>query len=104
MSHNNDGLTIARERIAEEARVRTGFLDLGVLGLDELPAELFVLTHLRRLNLGDRYFDEAGGYVEAASDIAPNWLDSQLHRLAVLPDLGGLSLSAVTLTSLADIA
>ena len=48
-----DGLTIARERIAEEAHARTGFLDLGRLGLDELPAELCDLTHVRRLNLGN---------------------------------------------------
>jgi hypothetical protein len=27
-----DGLTIARERIAEEAKAHTGFLDLGRLG------------------------------------------------------------------------
>ena len=40
-----DGLVIARERIAEETRARTGFLDLGQLGLTELPEELFTLRH-----------------------------------------------------------
>jgi hypothetical protein len=104
MTQDQDGPGTAHKRIAQEARARTGFLDLGMLGLDEIPAELFVLTHLRRLNLGDSYFDEARGDVDAASDIAPNRLDSQLHRLAVLPDLGALSLSAATLTTLADIA
>jgi hypothetical protein len=44
MSHNDDGPCIARERIAEEARLRTGFLDLGMLGLDKLPADSFVLA------------------------------------------------------------
>jgi internalin A len=47
-----DGLAIARERIAKEAEGKTGFLDLGMLGLTELPEELFQLKHLRRLNLG----------------------------------------------------
>jgi hypothetical protein len=32
-----DGLTIARHKIAQEAEDRTGFLDLGRLGLTELP-------------------------------------------------------------------
>jgi hypothetical protein len=34
-----DGLAIARQRIAEEVEVRTGFLDLGGLGLTALPPE-----------------------------------------------------------------
>src|SRR6516164_1486281 len=104
MSHNDDGLTIARERIAEEARTRTGSLDLRMLGLDELPAELFGLTFLRRLNLGGSYWDAEGNQVDRASWIAPNRLDSQLHRLAALPDLCALSLSGTTLTTLAGIA
>src|SRR5215472_15338521 len=104
MSHNDHGLTIARERIAEEAHTRTGSLDLGMLGLDELPAELFGLTYLRRLNLGGSYLDEEGRQVDAASEIGPNRLHSQLHRLAVLPDLCALSLSAAALTTLADVA
>ena len=104
MPHEDDGLTIARERIAEEARARTGSLDLGMLGLDELPAELFALTHLRRLNLGYRYLDEAGTLTAAAADIAPNRLDSQLHRLAALPELDALSVIGAELTTLTDAA
>lgn len=42
-----DGLAIARERIAREAEETTGFLDLGTLGLNDLPGELFALTHLQ---------------------------------------------------------
>src|SRR6516162_1434086 len=103
MPHEDDGLTIARERIAEEARTRTGFLDLGRLGLDELPAELLALTHLRRLNLGDGYVDDEGEWVRAISEIAPNRLDSQLHRLAVLPCLGALSVTGAQLTTLAGV-
>ncbi|MCI0601321.1 MAG: hypothetical protein L0Y60_17760, partial [Beijerinckiaceae bacterium] len=56
----SDGSTIALECIAKEAGDKTGFLDLGRLGLSELPHELFQLKHLRRLNLGWRYFDVAG--------------------------------------------
>jgi hypothetical protein len=36
----------------------TGYLDLGQLGLTELPTELFGLKHLRRLNLGSGMFGE----------------------------------------------
>src|SRR5262249_37046582 len=53
-----NGLTIARERIAREAEERTGFLDLGRLGLSSLPDELLALKHLRGLNLGRAYYDE----------------------------------------------
>jgi internalin A len=68
MSENDNGLGIARERIAEEARARTGYLDLGMLGLDELPADLFALTHLRTLNLGN--WDLSDRF-KTASHIAP---------------------------------
>ena len=47
-----DGLAIARERIAQEREERTGYLDLGMLGLTALPEELFELQHLQALNLG----------------------------------------------------
>jgi hypothetical protein len=55
MADDFDGERIARELIANEARRKTGSLDLGDLGLTELPAELWELTHLRRLNLGGRF-------------------------------------------------
>ncbi len=48
-----DGMTIARQRIAEEAEARTGKLDLNGLGLERLPDSLFDLTHLRELDLGN---------------------------------------------------
>lgn len=52
MTTQQDGMTIARQRIAEEAAQRTGWLDLIGLGLTALPDELFALTHLPRLYLG----------------------------------------------------
>ena len=50
MSSNPEGWAIALQRIAHEAEARTGALDLGMLGLTELPEELFALTHLQELN------------------------------------------------------
>jgi hypothetical protein len=50
MPSHPEGLAIARSRIAEEKRKQTGFLDLGRLGLTELPEELFELEHLWGLN------------------------------------------------------
>jgi internalin A len=64
-----DGLSIARERIAKEAEEKTGFLDLGELGLTELPEELFRLKHLRRLHLGVGYYDAQGEWQRSISEI-----------------------------------
>jgi internalin A len=74
-----DGLTIARERIAQEAVAKTGFLDLGRLGLTELPDELFQLKHLRKLNLGFGYFDENRCWEESPS--ARNRVNNGLPKL-----------------------
>jgi internalin A len=77
-------------------------LDLGQLGLTELPAELFGLKHLRRLNLGSGMFGEheQGEWVEACSQIAPNQLDATLADLSRLPGLSALSVRGAILTSL----
>jgi internalin A len=55
-----DGLEIARQRIALEAQRKTGILNLGGLGLKELPKELFELRHLRILSLGNFEYHENG--------------------------------------------
>jgi hypothetical protein len=52
MPSHPEGLAIARVRIAEEKEKRTGFIDLGRLGLTELPEELFELEYLWGLNWG----------------------------------------------------
>ena len=49
---STEGLAIAIARIADEKKNRTGFLDLGRLGLTDVPEELFELEHLRGLNWG----------------------------------------------------
>jgi hypothetical protein len=74
MADETDGLTIARQRIVQEAAAPTGFLDLGQLGLTPLP-ELFRLTHLRRLNLGTGMFDNDGEWRESSANLSPNHLE-----------------------------
>jgi hypothetical protein len=56
MAAEFDGWAIAQQRIAEEARERTGKLDLARLALEELPPEVAGLTHLRELELGWPYW------------------------------------------------
>jgi Leucine-rich repeat (LRR) protein len=96
-----DGLTIARERIAREAEEKTGFLDLGRLGLSELPGELFQLKHLRRLNLGYSIQHEDGNWHISAPYLGENLVAASLHRLAELGDLRYLSVSSTDLSDLA---
>lgn len=68
----------ARRLIAEERANQTGFLDLGNLGLTELPEALFELTHLRRLNLSSFYENERGE-IQQTSNSGP------LNALTELP-------------------
>ncbi|MDH4155458.1 MAG: leucine-rich repeat domain-containing protein [Nitrospira sp.] len=75
-----DGILIARRLIAEEREKKTGFLDLGNLGLTEVPVELFELTHLRGLNLGTHYVDEQGEYHRSS-----NGDEDNSNRLRALP-------------------
>jgi internalin A len=90
-----DGNRRAWELIAEERATQTGFLDLGNLGLVELPAELFELTHLRSLKLGSFYKDDEGNYRESA-----NGSEFGENVLAKIPaDISGLtSLLVLSLT------
>ena len=99
MPSQPEGLAIARDRIAAEREQRTGFLDLGRLGLTELPEELFALEHLWGLNLGSwwRVLEERH---EAASVLDPNQL---AHQLAPLPRLSGLRLLSVSQTDVSDL-
>ena len=69
MSSNPEGLRIALDRIAEEKEKRTGFLDLGCLGLAELPEVLFELDHLRVLVLGQWWLDQES----AGKKPVPTW-------------------------------
>jgi len=75
-----EGLAIARALIAEEARARTGFLDLGMLSLTEWPEELWELGHLEGLNLGSFYYDQNGLFRPAAEAGEHNQLSPQATR------------------------
>ena len=107
MTESFDGQSIAEQRIAEEAVRRTGFLDLGSLGLTVLPGSLFALGHLRRLNLGRGIGLDDGSYF-AVEDYYDdnrvlNRLAAELDRLRHLPHLRHLSLSSTDLDDLAPL-
>jgi hypothetical protein len=96
----SDGERIALERIAKEADDRVGYLDLGMLGLTDLPAELFELKHIRGLNLGSAWRDGSGESWLAARDLGANNVASSLEKLTNLPDLRELWLRQVALITL----
>ncbi len=96
-----DGYALARARIAEEKEKRTGFLDLGLLGLTQLPEELFELDHLWGLNLANRWQDHQGNRQEASLKMAPNQLGAFLSALHQFPGLIKLSISE---TNVADLS
>ena len=71
-----------------------------MLGLNELPDELFALTHLRRLNLGG-FFDEGGKLRRPEPWIGPNSIGRQMKRLAALIQLRTLFLNGMDFADLA---
>src|SRR5580658_4504747 len=104
MTEEADGPAIARRLIAEEAAAQTGFLDLGRLGLTELPEELFALKHLRRLNLGAFYRQEDGDFAQAESRGPPNEIQSELGRLVELPVLQSLACRGTRVSDLGPLS
>src|SRR6185437_7682033 len=99
-----DGLTIARQRIARETEEKTGFLDLGRLGLSAVPVELLALTHLHRLNLGRAYSDERGQWHESEPELEANSVAGNLGPLADLPVLESLWLVGTDLEDARELA
>ncbi len=104
MTEASEGERIARERIAKEADERTGFLDLGRLGLTELPPELFGLEHLHGLNLGKRWLNATGEFQEASASLGQNRVASSLGKFAGLLNLRALWLYGVVLDNLSYLA
>ena len=104
MLSHPEGLAIARVRIAEEKEKRTGFLDLGRLGLTELPEELFELEYLWGLNWGSWWRDGQEEVYEADSDLAPNQHAHQLIHLQRFPGLRLLSVSQTDISDLSPLA
>jgi len=101
MSSNPQGCAIALQRIAHEAKARTGALDLRMLGLTELPEELFALTHLRELNLGGLNYREEKARRESGALVSANELKSALGKLTVFGELQTLSVSRTDIIDLA---
>jgi internalin A len=105
-----EGLRIARERIAREVVEQSGILDLGLLGLTELPDELFALVHLRKLNLGLGYADHHGSALgpderqAIVQILTSGWNVVDFAKLAGLKNLQSISCSAARLGSLAPLA
>jgi internalin A len=100
----SEGEKIALERISKEADERTGFLDLGKLGLTELPAGLFELKHLRSLNLGRVWREASGQWQVVATDLGRNQVAPALQKLADLSDLRELWLRETDLANLSILA
>ena len=98
MSSNPEGWAVALRRIAHEAEARTGALDLGTLGLAELPEELFALMHLRVLNLGRLDMLSAERQREP---LINNKLRSTLERLTAFGQLRELWVSGTDIIDLA---
>src|SRR5271167_4493918 len=101
MPPSTEGHAIAIARIAGEKKNRTGFLDLGRLGLTEVPEELFELEHLRGLNWGSFWVDEQGEGHFSASHLAPNQHADLLITLHRFP---GLTLMSVSDTDVTDLS
>jgi len=104
MPSHPEGLAIARVRIAEEKEKRTGFLDLGRLGLTELPEELFELEYLWGLNWGSWWRDGQEEAHLAASVLAPNQHAHQFIHLQRFPGLRLLSVSDTDISDLSPLA
>lgn len=97
-----EGMQIARRLIAEEAEKQTGSLDLGNLGLTEVPVELFALTHLHGLNLGTGYVDERGEYRESSNGDAAG--KNKLRRLpSAIADLVHLTTLSLSHNPISDL-
>jgi internalin A len=104
MRSRPEGLAIALARIADEKTNRTGFLDLGRLGLTEVPKELFELEHLWGLNWGSSLVDQRRNQHEAASDLDANQYAELIFKLQRLPALTLVSVSGTDVSDLSPLA
>lgn len=100
MLNESEGLRTARRRIAREREERTGFLDLGELGLQSWPEELWGLAHLTELNLSWGWYDEKGEWHRVKSGLPANRAAPGNMRWAGFPNLGRLHISELAWTDL----
>ena len=98
------GWEYARKLIAAEKVARTGTLDLGSLGLTDLPEELFELGHLEQLNLGSFWFDSDGKYQHSKNHLGQNSIETDLAEFKRLPNLRDLFLNSCILNTLTPLA
>lgn len=86
---------IAFDRIAENARTKDPFLDLGCCGLTEIPSQVLCHTWLEELSLAERWWDieQISGTATLCESLNPGEpnvigeLPADLHRLANLKKL-----------------
>ncbi len=104
MPSESEGQAVARARIAEEKEKRTGFLDLGRLGLTELPDELFDLKDLWGLNLGFGWRDQQGEWHAVGVKLAPNQPRNIVSTLRLFAGLTHLSLAGMDVADLVPLA
>lgn len=82
-------MTTAQTLIAKAKVEQATFLDLGNLGLTEIPDELMELTQLEQLNLGNRYYE--GGKMIASANTGPKniikFIPYKFRRLVNLKEL-----------------
>ena len=89
-----NALEIALRRIRKEAKEKTGVLELGDLGLPELPPELFQLKHLETLKLGSNFYikqNELKSLEGTQVLVGLKQLDCSRTRVEDLSPLSGLS-------------
>ena len=99
MVNNSDGYQEALRRIEEARKERSQSLDLGVLGLKELPKEIGQLTGLTKLNLSRNILSELPK--EIGQLVGLTELSLSTNRLSELPkEIGQLtSLTKLNLQS-----
>ena len=84
----------AKELIAENKRAKATFLDLGNLGLEEWPEELWELDHLEVLNLGVSYYVDREDEISNSKNLfRPNSFRTIPDALERLTNLRVLSFS-----------
>lgn len=102
-NEHTSGYDRAMELIEAEFRAMTGILDLGMLGLKEIPKDVFEMTWLTNLTLGESYL-APGNYQWVVKEIeinhTPNELSALPQGLGKLKQLEGLFCGGVGLKSI----
>jgi internalin A len=89
IAHNKPCTTMptparALELIRECGETKSDFLDLGYLGLTEVPEEVFELTHLKGLNLGGYYYKD-GEWHRTSNKDQGDYSSTNLNQILEVP-------------------